>query len=176
MGDTGKIPERSDMSRGEPTRTHRFDHWLYRGGRPNRLARAINRVWVTVFAAGILRPDRMATLEVPGRRTGRVISFPLVVADHEGERYLVAMLGQDTNWVHNVRAAGGRAVLRHGRAESVRLEEVDSGDRAPILRRYLELSPGGRTHIRVDPQAPPAEFEQVAAQYPVFRVIPADNR
>lgn len=158
------------MSRNEPTRTHRFDHWLYRGGRPNRLARAINRAWATVFATGILQPDRMVTLEVPGRRTGRVISFPLVVADYQGERYLVAMLGQGANWVHNVRAAGGRAVLRHGRTESVRLEEVDPGDRAPILRRYLERSPGGRTHIPVDRQAPLEEFERIAAQYPVFRI------
>jgi deazaflavin-dependent oxidoreductase (nitroreductase family) len=171
MRPTDKIPKESDMSRGEPTRTHRFDRWLYRGGRPNRLARAINRAWATVFAAGLLQPDRMVTLEVPGRRTGRVISFPLVVADHEGERYLVAMLGQDTNWVHNVRAAGGRAALRHGRTEAVRLEEVDPGDRAPILRRYLELSPGGRTHIPVDRQAPPEEFERIAARYPVFRIL-----
>ncbi|MET8050768.1 MULTISPECIES: nitroreductase/quinone reductase family protein [unclassified Streptosporangium] len=158
--------------RAEPTRLHRLDHWLYRGGRPNRLARAINRVWATVFAAGVLQPDRMVTLQVPGRRTGRVISFPLVVADHQGERYLVAMLGQNTNWVHNVRAAEGRAVLRHGRSEAVRLDEVDPGARAPILRRYLARSPGGRTHIPVDPQAPLEEFEQIAAQYPVFRITP----
>ncbi|MFD8526583.1 nitroreductase family deazaflavin-dependent oxidoreductase [Streptosporangium canum] len=155
-----------------PTRLHRFDHWLYRGGRPNRLARAINRVWATVFAAGMLQPDRMVTLQVPGRSTGRVISFPLVVADYQGERYLVAMLGRNTNWVHNVHAAGGRAVLRHGRSEAVRLDEVDTGDRAPILRRYLACSPGGRTHIPVAPQAPLEEFEQVAADYPVFRITP----
>ncbi|MFB4279742.1 nitroreductase/quinone reductase family protein [Nonomuraea sp. MTCD27] len=160
----------------ESTRTHRFDRWLYRGGRPNRLARAINRVWATVFATGVLQPERMVTLRVPGRRTGRVISFPLVVADHEGERYLVAMLGQETNWVRNVRAAGGLAVLRHGRQETVRLDEVDAGDRAPVLRRYLAVSPGGRTHIPVDRRAPLAEFERIAARYPVFRITPVETR
>ena len=46
------------------------------------------------------------SLEVAGRRTGRVISFPLVMADYEGERYLVPMLGEDSNWVRNLRAAG----------------------------------------------------------------------
>jgi hypothetical protein len=56
----------------------------------------------------------------------------VVVADYEGERYHVAMLGQEANWVKNVRAGGGRAVLRHGRREAVRLEEVDAGARAPI--------------------------------------------
>jgi hypothetical protein len=60
--------------------------------------------------------DRLAALEVRGRRSSRLISFPVVVADYQGERYLVAMLGEGTNWVHNVRAAGG-AMLRHGRAK-----------------------------------------------------------
>ncbi|MFD2352355.1 hypothetical protein ACFSTC_28395 [Nonomuraea ferruginea] len=83
------------------------------------------------------------------------------------------MLGQDTNWVRNVRAAGGRAVLRYGRTEAVRLEEVEPGSRAPILRRYLAVSPGGRTHIPVDQEAPLEEFERIAARYPVFRVTPA---
>jgi hypothetical protein len=36
------------------------------------------------------------TLEVPGRRTGRLVSFPVVVADYQGGRYLVSMLGTDT--------------------------------------------------------------------------------
>ncbi len=71
----------------------------------------------------------------------RLISCPLVVADYQGERYLVAMLGQDANWVRNVRAAGGRAVLRHGRREAVRLDENEVGARAPILRRYLADAP-----------------------------------
>ena len=42
-------------------------------------------------------------LEVPGRRTGKTISFPVVVADYQGGRYLVSMLGDGTNWVRNVR-------------------------------------------------------------------------
>ncbi len=89
-----------------------------------------------------------------GRRSGRPISFPVVLADYQGDRYLVAMLGEGTNWVSNVRAAGGDAVLRHGRREAVRLEEVDPGARAPILRRYLQVAPGGRPHIPVDRRAP----------------------
>jgi hypothetical protein len=81
------------------------------------------------------------------------------------------MLGQNTNWVRNVRAAGGRAVRRHGRREAVRLEEVDPGARAPILRRYLAVAPGARAHLPVDRRAPLEEFERIAAQIPVFRVM-----
>jgi deazaflavin-dependent oxidoreductase (nitroreductase family) len=143
---------------------------MYRSGRPNRVARVMNRLSAIQFSTGLLTPDHWVTLEVPGRRTGRPISFPLVVADYAGERYVVAMLGQDTNWVRNVRAAGGRAVLRHGRRESVRLEEVDPGERAPILRRYLALAPGARAHLPVEPHAPLEEFERIAPQFPVFRI------
>jgi hypothetical protein len=83
------------------------------------------------------------------------------------------MLGKDANWVRNVRAAGGRAVLRRGGREQVRLEEVEPGDRAPILRRYLAVAPGARPHLPVDRRAPLAEFDRIAGQYPVFRIIPA---
>ncbi|MFD0854337.1 nitroreductase/quinone reductase family protein [Actinomadura adrarensis] len=161
------------MSTAKLERTHRLDRWMYRGGRPNRLARIINRVTARVFATGL--KDHLVTLEVKGRRTGRVISFPLVMADHEGERCLVAMLGPDTNWVQNVHATGGKAVLRHGRRETVHLTEVASTDRAPILRRYLTLSPGARSHIPIPPDAPLGEFEQLATEYPVFRITPANG-
>jgi hypothetical protein len=143
--------------------------WMYRGGRPNRVAALLNRVSAIVGSAG-LWPNRLVTLEVRGRRTGRSISFPLVVAHYQGERYLVAMLGEGTNWVSNVRAAGGQAILCHGRREAVRLEEVDPRARAPVLRQYLQVAPGARPHIPVDRGAPLVEFEKVATRYPVFRI------
>ncbi len=143
--------------------------WLYRDGRPSRFARLQNRGAAIAFAAGIL-PKRAAALEIPGRRSGRVISFPVVIADFEGERYLVSMLGKNTNWVRNLKATGGRAVLRHGRREPVHLEGVEPGGRAPILRRYLQVAPGARPHIPVDRAASLAEFERIAPDYPVFRV------
>jgi hypothetical protein len=143
--------------------------WLYRRGRPGRFARFQNRASAIAFAAGIW-PKRVAALDVRGRRSGRVISFPVVIADHEGERYLVAMLGERSNWPRNARAAGGQAVLRHGRREIVHLEEVPARDRPAILRRYLELAPGARPHIPVDRHAPLEEFARIAPGIPVFRI------
>ena len=143
--------------------------WLYRGGHPNALARLMNRVAASIHATGIW-PQRLVTLEVTGRRTGRTIAFPLVMVELSGEQYLVAMLGNATSWVGNVRAAGGHAVLRHGGREDVLLAEVDPAERPPILRRYLECAPGARPHIPVDRRAPLEAFEQVAGQVPVFRV------
>jgi deazaflavin-dependent oxidoreductase (nitroreductase family) len=142
---------------------------MYRGGRPNPVAGILARATATLASAG-LSPRRLVTLEVRGRRSGRVISFPVVVADYQGERYLVAMLGRGANWVRNVEAAGGAAVIRHGRREAVNLVPVEPDTRAPILRRYLELAPGARAHIPVDQRAPLSEFEGIAAEYPVFRI------
>ena len=147
------------------------DRWLYRGGRPNRLARLLNGGWAWLAARG-LGPGRVVTLQVPGRRTGRVISFPLVVADYQDERYLVAMLGEATNWVANVRANGGRAVLCRRRREAIRLLEIEPAARASILRAYLAHAPGARAHIRIDQHAPLAEFAAIAEKIPVFRIVP----
>ena len=144
--------------------------WLYRGGRPNRLAGLLNRGWAVIHALGIA-PNYLVTLEVTGRRSGRTISLPLVMTVIDGERYLVSMLGTEAGWVRNVHASEGKAVLRHGRREKVRLEEVAVGQRAPILKAYLQRAPGARGHVAIDKGAPLAEFERVAAQYPVFRVV-----
>ncbi|RKN40560.1 nitroreductase/quinone reductase family protein [Micromonospora endolithica] len=153
-------------------RRDRLTRWLYRHGRPHTLARAMNRLSAAYFGSGVLAPSHWVTLEVVGRRTGRTVALPLVVADHDGERYLVSMLGPDANWVRNVRAAGGRAVLRHGRREAVRLDEVPVTERAPVLRRYLALAPGARPHVPIDRDAPLADFDRIAHRHPVFRIGP----
>jgi deazaflavin-dependent oxidoreductase (nitroreductase family) len=150
---------------------YRHERWMYQDGRPNRVAAWLNRAWASVAAAGVWG-SHLVTLEVRGRSSGRTIALPLIVADHQGERYLVSMLGDRASWVANVRAAGGLVVLRHGRREHARLEEVDPADRAPILRRHLEVAPAARSFLPVDRRAPLAAFSTIAAQYPVFRVCP----
>ena len=83
-----------------------FKRWLYRGGRPNILAKMLNRGWARIHSLGI-SPNYLVTLEVMRRKSGKMISFPLAMTVLHGERYLVYMLGEETNWVRNVRAAGG---------------------------------------------------------------------
>jgi membrane protease YdiL (CAAX protease family) len=150
-----------------------FNRWLYRGGRPNRLARALNAAWAAIASTGISR-NYMETLEVIGRRSGRVIALPVVIAVVDGERYLASMLGENVGWVQNVRAAHGRAVLRSGGIENIRLEMVPPERRAPILKAYLERAPGARPHIPVDKDAPLASFEAIADEFPVFRIASLD--
>ncbi len=148
--------------------------WLYRGQRPNRLARIVNRIWAMIFASGVA-PNYLVTLEVAGRRSGQPFSFPLVMVEVEGQRYLVSMLGENVAWVRNLRVAGGHAVLHHGHSEDVRLSEVPVEQRAPILKTYLQRAPGARPHIAVDKDAPLSEFAKIAAIIPVFAVLPADR-
>ena len=81
------------------------------------------------------------------------------------------MLGENVNWVKNVRAAGGKAALRSGSREEIKLEEVPTDQRAPILKAYLQRAPGARPHIPVDKNAPLEDFEKVAADFPVFKVV-----
>jgi len=145
---------------------------LYRGGRPNAVARLLNRGFAVVHASG-LAPADWVTLEVVGRRSGRTISFPLAMAVVQGERYLVSMLGRDAAWVRNVRAAAGHAVLRHGGRERVVLEELAVEKRAPVLKAYLQRAYGARPHFPIDHDAPLAEFERIAERFPVFRVLAA---
>lgn len=147
-----------------------LQRWNYRGGRPSVTARISNRLSAIAFAAGI-GPSHAATLEVRGRKTGRTISFPVVVADYQGGRYLVAMLGQQTTWARNVRADEHAVLLMRRTRENVSLVEDISSDRAAVLRRYLELAPGARPFFPIDRHAPLSAFERIVDDYPVFRVV-----
>lgn len=147
---------------------------MYPGGRGNPRARRLSMLWAAVFGLG-LGPRRWVSLEVTGRKSGRVVRFPLGMADLDGQWYLVSMLGEHCNWVLNVRAADGQAVIRHGRAVRCRLVEVPPAERPEILLRYLQKVPGGRPHIPVSQHAPAADFAAIAPSYPVFRVVPAEG-
>lgn len=149
---------------------HRHGNRLfYRDGRPNALGRTVGRVYAAAIGAGI-GPDWAVVLETVGRRSGRVSAVPMVVGEHRGHRYLVSMLGERSPWVHNVRAAGGRAVIRHGRRREVHLVEVAASERPPVLKAYLARAVGARPHIPVDPEAPVGAFEAIADRYPTFRI------
>ena len=148
---------------------YRGKRWLYRGQRPNWIAKIFNRMWAMVASRKTMS-NGLVALEVIGRKSGRVVSFPLVMVTMDGQRYLASMLGDNTQWVRNVRAARGKAVLRSGGREDVRLEEISIDRRAPILKAYLQVASGARPHVPVDKDAPLAEFEKIAAAHPVFRL------
>jgi hypothetical protein len=104
------------------------------------------------------------------------LSLPLVTAKVDGRRYVVSMLGPGARWVRNVLAADGQVAVRAGRRRDIVLTMVDVSLRAPIVNNYLRRAPGGRLHIPVDKDASLADFEAVAAAFPVFEIRPAERR
>ena len=144
---------------------------FYRDGRPTRAGRIANRTSEWYAAAGG-PPSWQVSLETRGRKSGRPTRTVLGVARHDRQDYLVSMLGERSAWVHNVRAAGGDAVIRHGRKRRVRLEEIAAPERAPILKAYTARARSGRRHfLPLTPQSSIGEFAAVADRYPVFRIV-----
>ncbi|MGB3329157.1 MAG: nitroreductase/quinone reductase family protein [Thermomicrobiales bacterium] len=148
-----------------------MQQWLYRGGRPNWLARRLDAMTAAMVVRG-RAPDSLVTLEVAGRTSGAIMRVPLVVVPRDGERYLVSMLGPDSDWVRNVRVADGHAALRHAGRKAVTLVEVPPSERAPVLSAYVRIAKNGRAHIPLDADAPLSEFERIATAFPVFRIVP----
>jgi deazaflavin-dependent oxidoreductase (nitroreductase family) len=149
-----------------------YYRFFYRNWRPTRVGRLINRL-MGIYSGLGLPPKIQAVLEVRGRTSGRIRSNPVVITTVNGRQYLVSMLGPDSDWVKNVGAADGNAVLRRGRRRRVHLVPVPAEQRAPVLREYVRIAPGGRRHFPLPVGAPLPEFEQIADAYPVYRIDPA---
>jgi deazaflavin-dependent oxidoreductase (nitroreductase family) len=156
----------------DPAERSAFMRLFYRNWRPTRLGWWVNRF--ACWWSGLGLPPRFqAALEVRGRRSGRRRSNPVVIATVEGKRYLVSMLGPQSDWVKNVEEAHGDAVIRQGRRRDVHLVAVPPEQRAPILREYVRIASSGRQHFPLPVGAPLSDFEAIAGQYPVYRIDPS---
>ena len=141
--------------------------------RPTKLMQALNR-FVGWLASRGLTPSDTTTLEVKGRRLGMIRSNVVTWVEQDEERYLVSPRGE-SEWVRNVRASDGDAVIRRRGGQKVRLEEVPAEERAPIIKAYLaKTAMATRQHFEVDPKAEIGEFEAIAARHPVFRIVRVD--
>lgn len=148
---------------------------MYSGARANASARRFARLWAWVFSRGLAPGKRWITLEVPGRTSGRPTRFPLGMATVDGQSYLVSMLGNECNWVRNVRANDGYAIIDRRGAQQVHLTEVPTESRPRLLKAYLEQVPGARPHVQVKHTRPAAEFAAIAEDYPMFHIEVSPN-
>jgi len=156
-------------SRKDPAERSGFLRLFYRDWRPTRFGRIWNGTYAWISGLG-LTSQIYRTLQVKNRNTGRLGSTVLVVASHEGQRYIASMLGNGSEWVQNVRAASGEAFIKRGRSRPVMLTEVPPQERAPILKAWCQIATSGRQHLPVSHDAPLSAFEAIAADYPVFRI------
>ena len=159
----------NNLKPSDPAERSAVMRLFYRNWRPTRLGSWVNRFWCWWSGLG-LPPKFQAALEVRGRKSGRRRSNPVVIATVEKKRYLVSMLGPESDWVRNVEAAHGEAVIRQGRRERVHLARVPAQERAPILREYVRIASSGRRHFPLPVSAPLADFEAIAVCYPVYRI------
>lgn len=110
-------------------------------------------------------------LEVPGRTTGEIRSTPVNLLGVDGRSYLVAPRGE-TQWVKNVRAAGGCRLRVGRRVTEVAVTELADADKPAVLRPYLRRWKWevGQFFDGLDADASDAELLAVASGYPVFAV------
>jgi len=126
----------------------------------------LTRLGISVYGSRVLY--------VRGRTSGEWRSNPVNPLTYEGTRYLVAPRG-NTQWVRNLRAAGGAGELRIGRrAEPFRATELADGDKPPVLRAYLKRWKWevGTFFDGVDAKASDETLRGIAPGYPVFRIEP----
>lgn len=102
------------------------------------------------------------TLAVRTRRTGVIQRVPLIPVEVDGRRYIVSARGE-TDWARNLRAAG-EAEISGPRAapEAIRVQEVPTAERAPILDVYRRVA--GRAVAGLFRRLPDP------ADHPVFRI------
>lgn len=130
----------------------------------NRIVFGATRLGVSVWGSRIL--------EVRGRKSGEPRRTPVNLLTFEGARYLVAPRGH-TQWVRNLRAAGGEGdLLRGRRREPFKATEVADADKEQILRAYLRRWKWevGQFFGGVGPDSEAAELGRIAPDHPVFRI------
>ena len=105
------------------------------------------------------------TLAVAGRRTGRPHNVPVILATHQGARYLVSTRGE-SDWVRNLRAVGKGELRSRSTTERFRAAEVPSEERPPIIAAYRAVA-GKTVHTYFAKLPDPAD-------HPTFRIEPSE--
>ena len=137
--------------------------------KPNTLTKKMSSFLGWLAARGI-GPKRMVRLEHKGRVSGDIRSTAVNWTEHDGLRYLVSPRGE-TQWVRNVRADGGRAVLRHGgNSETVRLEEISVEGRAAIIKQYVGDYKVVKREFGLEPDDSIEQYDGIAANHPTFLI------
>ena len=110
-------------------------------------------------------------LEVKGRKSGQWRSTPVNLLEVDGRQYLVAPRG-NTQWVRNMRAAGGGRLKLGRKTEDFKATEVLDDSRATLLRAYLKKWKWevGAFFDGVGPDSSDEQLLAVAPDHPVFKI------
>ena len=113
-------------------------------------------------------------LAVRGRKSGEWRTTPVNLLVIDGQRYLVAPRGH-TQWVRNMRVAGGGELRLGRRTEPFTATELTDDEKPAILRAYLKRwkAEVGVFFGGVGPDSAEDELRRIAPDHPVFKVNPA---
>lgn len=136
--------------------------------RPESVKRALSPNRIVVIGRRLFRPMMLRTgiaaeLEVPGRRTGNVCHTILIPWEVDGVHYLMSQYGV-TDWVRNLRAAGGGQLRHKGSTLAFSAIEVEGEERDRVLAAF---------RAKAD-KLLSRDFERLPnpADHPTFRVDP----
>ncbi|RSM78606.1 nitroreductase family deazaflavin-dependent oxidoreductase [Kibdelosporangium aridum] len=143
---------------------------MTRNIKPNAGDRIFNPIAKFLTGLGIsLAGSRI--LAVRGRKSGEWRTVPVNPLTYNGERYLVAPRGH-TQWVRNMRAAGGGELRLGRKVETFEAVEVPDDEKPEILRLYLKKWAWevGRFFEDVTAESSDERLREIAPGFPVFRL------
>lgn len=119
-----------------------------------------------------LSPKGLRELRIRGRTTGEWRMVAVNLLELDGARYLVAPRGT-TEWVRNIRVAGGGELRVGRRTEAFTSRELRDDEKADVLREYLVR---WKAEVKVffdgiDEHATDAQLAEIAPGFPVFQVL-----
>jgi deazaflavin-dependent oxidoreductase (nitroreductase family) len=143
------------------------------------MARRMNTMFngtVAALTRGGISIKGSRVLSVRGRKSGEWRSTPVNPLSYEGKRYLVSPRGQ-TQWVRNMRVAGGGELRVGRRVETFTAQELSDEQKPALLREYLRRwkFEVGMFFDGVGPDAPDAKLLEIAPGYPVFQITIQDK-
>jgi len=110
---------------------------------------------------------------------------PILRTRHRGSDYLVSLAGQ-SQWVKNLRAADGYALLHRRGARRIRAVEVPLAERAEVIAAYLDAGRArsgaegelkqARYYFGLDQNPSIERIREIADYYPVFRIEYVDGQ
>jgi len=134
----------------------------------NAAVALLTRAGVSAWGSRILR--------VRGRKSGEWHNHPVNLLTYGGKRYVVAPRGL-TQWVRNVRAAGGGELVLGNKVQPFKAIEISDEEKIPILRAYLKRwkFEVGMFFQGVSADSPEEELKRIAPDHPVFRIEPTQS-
>ncbi len=158
-----ETPMSTNPTPEQPAARYKRPDWFTRNVM-NKLMSGLTRLGVSVRGSRVL--------EHRGRTSGKLLHTPVNLLTIEGTQFLVAPRGE-TQWVRNVRSAGGHLVLILGRHRQLcTATEIPPSEAVPVLRAYLRKwkFETGMFFEGMTPDSTDAEWAEAAPRHPVFAI------